>query len=150
MSPRPAVPTLRLLDTNIISELMRHPVGKVAAQLQRLAQEQPDGKICTSAVVDCELQFGVARKGSVRLADAYGRAMSVIEIRDLPASAAPIYADIRAHLERLGKPIGANDLLIAAHALALEATLVTDNEDEFRRVPGLSVENWLNPALEHE
>lgn len=150
MSAEAATHGLRLLDTNIISELMRHPGGKVAAQIQRLAQEQPDGRICTSAVVDCELRFGVARKGSPRLADAYGRAMSVIEVRDLPVAAAPIYADIRAHLEQLGKPIGPNDLLIAAHALALEATLVTDNENEFRRVPGLAIENWLKSAHEHE
>ncbi|MBT2321202.1 PIN domain-containing protein [Variovorax paradoxus] len=150
MSSDIAANPLRLLDTNIISELMRHPGGKVAAQIQKLARERPDDRICTSAVVDCELRFGVARKGSARLADAYGRAMSVIDVRDLPPSAAPIYADVRAQLEQLGMPIGANDLLIAAHALALDATLVTDNEDEFRRVPGLVVENWLRPAYEHE
>ena len=150
MSAEAAANSLRLLDTNIISELMRHPRGKVAAQIQRLAQEQPDGRICTSAVVDCELRFGVTRKGSARLADAYTRAMSVIEVRDLPTAVAPIYADIRTHLEQLGRPIGPNDLLIAAHALALDATLVTDNESEFRRVPGLVVENWLKSAHEHE
>jgi tRNA(fMet)-specific endonuclease VapC len=150
MSAGIAANSLRLLHTNIISELMRHPGGKVAVQIQRLAREQPEGRICTSAVVDCELRFGVARKGSARLADAYSRAMSVIEVRDLPAAAAPIYADIRAHLEQLGNPIGPNDLFIAAHALALEATLVTDNESEFRRVPGLAVENWLKSAHEHE
>jgi tRNA(fMet)-specific endonuclease VapC len=150
MSSETAANPLRLLDTNIISDLMRHPAGKVATQIQQLARELPDGRICTSTVVDCELRFGVARKGSARLAHAYGRAMSVIDVRDLPASAAPIYADVRAHLEQLGTPIGANDLLIAAHALALDATLVTDNEDEFRRVPGLVVENWLRPVPEHE
>jgi tRNA(fMet)-specific endonuclease VapC len=145
-----ATNSLRLLDTNTISELMRHPGGKVAARIHQLAQEQPDGRICTSAVVDCELRFGVTRKGSARLADAYARAMSVIDVRDLPTAVAPIYADIRTHLEQLGRPIGPNDLLIAAHALALDATLVTDNESEFRRVPGLVVENWLKSAHEHE
>ncbi|KWT85170.1 MULTISPECIES: PIN domain-containing protein [unclassified Variovorax] len=150
MSAEAATNSLRLLDTNTVFELMRHPGGKVAARLRRLAQEQPDGRVCTSAVVDCELRFGVNRKGSARLADAYTRAMSVIEVRDLPAAVAPIYADIRTQLEQVGKPIGPNDLLIAAHALALDATLVTHNESEFRRVPGLVVENWLESAHEHE
>lgn len=150
MSAEAATNALRLLDTNIISELMRHPDGKVAARIQRLAQQQPDGRICTSTVVDCELRFGVARKGSARLADLYTRAMSVIEVRDLTAAVAPIYADIRTQLEQLGRPIGPNDLLIAAHALAMDATLVTDNENEFRRVPGLAVENWLKSAHEHD
>ena len=59
---------------------------------------------------------------------------------------APHYARVRHHLERLGTPIGPNDLLIAAHALALDAVLITDNENEFRRVPGLQVENWLRDA----
>ncbi len=146
MSERTPADALRLLDTNIISDLMRHPAGKVALKIQQLARDQPEGGVCTSTVVDCELRFGLARKGSMRLADAHAQAMSMIDVRDLPASAAPIYADIRTHLERLGTSIGPNDLLIAAHALALDATLVTDNEDEFRRVPGLAVENWLRPG----
>ncbi|MDM0080081.1 type II toxin-antitoxin system VapC family toxin [Variovorax sp. J31P179] len=134
---------LHLLDTNIISDLMRHPAGKVADRIRALAAERPDGEVCTSMVVDGELRFGLARKASPRLNEAYARTMSMIEVRDLPASAAQLYADVRTHLELRGMPIGPNDMLIAAHALALDATLITDNEDEFRRVPHLKIDNWL-------
>ena len=123
--------------------LMRHPAGKVASRIRALAARQPDGEVCTSMVVDGELRFGVARKASPRLHEAYARTMSMIEVRDLPAAAAQIYADVRLHLEQRGTPIGPNDMLIAAHALALDATLVTDNEDAFRLVPHLKIDNWL-------
>lgn len=132
--------TIVLLDTNIISHIMRQPAGLAARRASELSVTE---RLCTSVVVQSELLFGLAKNPSKRIQSAYDVAMAGIDVLPLENSAAPQYARIRASLESEGKPIGANDLLIAAHALALDATLVTDNETEFRRVPGLRVENWL-------
>lgn len=132
-----------MLDTNIISDLMRQPKGACNQRLQHLMQTLPDLKVCTSLVVDCEVSFGLRRKPSKLLAQAYADLLQVIEIMPLDLSVSSHYAHIRTHLELQGTPIGPNDTLIAAHALALDCTLVTGNEAEFRRVPGLRVENWL-------
>jgi tRNA(fMet)-specific endonuclease VapC len=85
----------------------------------------------------------VAKRKSVQLANALARVLEALEVVPFEAPADVIYARLRLDLERRGKLIGANDLLIAAHALALDCTLVTDNEREFARVDGLAVENWL-------
>lgn len=132
-----------LLDTNIIGNLMRDDRGMVAQRAQAAIAEGRVQLLCTSVVVQSELLFGLAKRPSVRLQAAYDRAMTQLEVFTLDESTGPCYASLRAHLERQGTPIGGNDLFIAAHALALNATLVTDNEVEFRRVPGLAVENWL-------
>lgn len=129
-----------LLDTNIISHIMRQPDGLAAMRANQLDAEE---RLCTSVIVQFELRFGLAKNPSKRIQFAYDVAMAGIDVLPLENHVAPHYARIRAALESGGKPIGANDLLIAAHALALDATLVTDNETEFRRVPGLRVENWL-------
>ena len=129
-----------LLDTNIISHIMRQPDGLAAIRANQLDAKE---RLCTSVIVQFELRFGLAKNPSQRLQTSYDVAMVGIDVLPLDASVAADYARIRALLESKGKPIGANDLLIAAHALALDATLVTDNETEFRRVPGLRVENWL-------
>jgi len=136
--------TRYLLDTNVVSEMVRNPLGRVE---QRVLLVGENG-IAISAVVAAELRFGVERKRSVRLAAKIDAVLARIPVLpwDLPADRA--YAKLRAELERAGTPIGANDMLIAAHALALNCVLVTDNEAEFRRVPGLTVENWLrDPAV---
>lgn len=135
--------SLLMLDTNIISDLMRNPKGQSNQRLRHLMQALPDLKVCTSLVVDCEVSFGLLRKPSKLLQQAYADLLQVIEIMPLDLSVSRHYAHVRTHLERLGTPIGPNDTLIAAHALALDCTLVTGNEAEFRRVPGLRVENWL-------
>lgn len=127
-----------LLDTNIVSDLARDPQGTVARRLAEAGTE----RVAVSVVVACEVRFGAVKSGSKRLA----RRLDVLlrEIPQLPLEE-PVdkhYADIRAHLERAGTPIGPNDLLIAAHARALAFVLVTDNEREFSRVPRLVVENW--------
>lgn len=128
-----------LLDTNILSDLVRHPQGKVAA---RIAREGED-TVCTSIVVACELRFGAAKSGSKKLVSNVEAILTVLDILPLDEPTDRKYAELRAQLERAGTPIGPNDMLIAAQALALELTVVTANEDEFRQVVGLSVANWL-------
>lgn len=128
-----------LLDTNILSDLLRHPAGRAARRLAVVGE----AVVCTSIVVACELRFGAARKGSTQLSERVEALLESLEVLPLDKDSDRRYAEIRSHLDRLGKPIGPNDLLIAAHALALELVLVTDNVEEFARVPGLSAENWL-------
>ena len=128
-----------LLDTNIVSDLMRHPQGRVASHLERVG----DKALCTSIVVVAELKFGVAKSGSRALRTNLDAILSALEILPLKAPADQRYAEIRAHLESVGKTIGPNDLLIAAHCLAEGLVAVTANADEFARVPGLKVEYWL-------
>jgi tRNA(fMet)-specific endonuclease VapC len=133
---------LFLLDTNIISGLMRAPDGVIARRLAQSLQPLPQAQLGTSVVVDCELRFGLAKNPSSKLHHAYRLTMSALKLFELQSDVAQRYADLRHYLETQGRPIGPNDMLIAAHALALSATLVTDNETEFLRVPGLRVENW--------
>lgn len=128
-----------LLDTNIISDVIRHPDGAVAARLQQLAPKQ----VCTSIVVAAKLRYGCAKKGSPRLTARVEALLTVVPALALDAPADLEYGRLRADLEAQGLPIGMNDLLIAAHARALGLTLVTDNAREFGRVRGLVVENWL-------
>jgi tRNA(fMet)-specific endonuclease VapC len=127
-----------LLDTNILSELMRHPRGRVADRIAQ-AREQ----ICTSIIVLAELRFGIAKNRSRRMAVQLSAILDGIEVVPFEAPADAAYAGLRERLERAGRPINANDMLIAAHALALGMVLVTDNEREFNRIEGLAVENWL-------
>jgi tRNA(fMet)-specific endonuclease VapC len=87
----------------------------------------------------------MAKKGSAPLAQRVDRALASVEVVPLAAGADDAYAVLRSDLERRGQLIGQNDMLIAAHALALAAILVTDNVREFKRVKGLKIENWLRP-----
>jgi tRNA(fMet)-specific endonuclease VapC len=128
-----------LLDTNILSDLVRHPQGRV---FQRIATIGEDN-ICTSMIVACELRFGAAKSGSLRLVQQLERILEVLSVLPLESPVDEHYAAIRTHLEQAGTPISPNDLLIAAHALALDLTLVTANTREFERVPALSLDNWL-------
>ncbi len=131
-----------LLDTNIISALMKDHSGRDTANVRQWAQRAPDSTLVTSIVVQYELLFGLARHGSPRLQAAYEIQMQNLLVRPLDEAIGPLYAKLRTLLEQAGTPIGANDTLIAAHALTLGATLVTADA-EFSRVPGLKVENWL-------
>ena len=136
-------PTLYLLDTNIISDMMRNPQGRANLQLEvRIAQSKSPLRVCTSVVVDCEVRYGLRRTSSSKLDQAYTHLLQVVEVLPLDALVTPHYASLRARLEQAGKSIGANDSLIAAHALALGATLITADA-EFSRVPDLALENWL-------
>jgi tRNA(fMet)-specific endonuclease VapC len=93
--------------------------------------------------VAAELRYGCAKSGSTRLLEAVEELLGEIAVLPFDAPADASYGDIRSALEAAGKPIGANDLLIAAHARASGASVVTANAEEFRRVPGLKIENWL-------
>jgi tRNA(fMet)-specific endonuclease VapC len=128
-----------LLDTNIVSDLLKDPAGRSS---QRMALIDPSA-ICISVVVLAELRFGFAKKKSFRLMSRLESLLDDFAVQAWGEPADRQYAEVCAALERAGTPIGANDLLIAAHALALDCILVTDNEREFARVPGLRVENWL-------
>ena len=128
-----------LLDTNIVSDLVRNPQGRVQSRLAEVGEEQ----VVTSIIVAAELRYGAARKRSPGLTAQLETVLSGLEILSLDPPVDMVYGDLRAELEAMGKPIGANDMLIAAHALALGCTLVTDNEREFSHVKALSVENWL-------
>lgn len=130
---------LYLLDTNILSELIKHPQGLIFHKIQKVGEE----KICTSIIVAAELKFGIENKNSPRLIKKLNIVLEAIDILPFAAPADRRYAEIRHNLKLQGTPIGANDLLIAAHALSLNLTLVTANVREFNRVRGLKVENWL-------
>ena len=128
-----------LLDTNVLSDLLRNPGGRTARRLAVVGETT----VCTSIVVACELRYGAAKKASPRLSERIEILLESLEVLPLDKESDRRYAEIRWHLERLGHPIGPYDMLIAAHTVALDLTLVTENLDEFARVPGLSVENWL-------
>jgi len=133
------MPEIRyLLDTNILSDLIRHPAGPVARRIAEAGEET----ICTSIIVACELRFGAEKKRSPVLSSRVEQVLGNLDVLPLDREADRHYGQLRAHLEARGKPIGPNDMLIAAQVLALDLTLVTDNESEFARVPGLRVENW--------
>ena len=134
-----SAPLSYLLDTNILSDLVRNPQGPIAAQIVKAGEE----RICTSIIVAAELRYGAAKSNSTKLAERIELILSALEILPLETPADHQYAAIRHHLTRQGTPIGPNDLLIAAHALSNDLTVVTANVGEFSRVPGLKVENWL-------
>jgi tRNA(fMet)-specific endonuclease VapC len=128
-----------LLDTNIISDLVRNPAGRVARKIAEVGEDA----VATSIIVAAELRFGAAKKGSPALSariDAILGALSVLPLEP-PADAA--YGRLSAKLEQSGTPIGANDMLITEHSLGLGRTLVTANVAEFERVADLVVVNWL-------
>ena len=138
-----------LLDTNILSNVIKYPHEPLGQRLRDLFDQQP-GALITSVVVECELMFGAARVESTALPKKITGLLQFIPVLTLAQNVVPHYATIRAHLQRQGTLIGPNDTLIAAHALALDCTLVTGNEAEFRRVPGLRVENWLTKEQVHQ
>ncbi len=131
--------TKYLLDTNIVSDLVRNPQGRVAVKIAA----EGEATVATSIIVAAELRFGAAKYGSKKLAGQLDAILAVLPVIPLASPAERRYADIRATLEAAGTPIGGNDLLIAAHALALGLTVVTANTQEFKRVRGLKVVDWL-------
>ena len=134
-----------LLDTDVLTDLMRNPQGAAHASLHLRLQQVQDLRVLTSVVVDCAIRFGLLRKASVRMDKAYEDLLQVVEVAPLEPDAVAHYSALRLHLERMGQPIGPHGMLIAAHALALDATLVSADAG-FGRVPGLRVENWLQAA----
>ena len=131
---------LYLLDTNTLSDFIRNPDGAAA---RRAAREAPE-TLCTSIVAAAEMWFGAVKRNSATLPLKLAALFEWIRVMPLGPPAEHTYAECRANLERRGLPISANDMLIAAHALTLDATLVTGNEREFSRIEGLKIENWLH------
>ena len=129
-----------MLDTNIISGMMREGPGKLWQRVERYGV----ANLCVSVISVCELRYGADHRGSARLHSEISEILTVIEPVPFAPAAAEVYGRLRQDLTAVGKLIGPNDLFIAAHALALDLTLVTDNIREFSRVPDLRVENWLD------
>ncbi len=131
-----------MLDTNILVYFTNRKPGfeKIA---RRMSGRSP-GEVRLSAITLAELRFGIER-GEFRTENktALDSLLEFLQVDDFPAGAALDFGEIKAALLSGGKPIGPYDFLIAAHARHIGAALVTNNEREFRRVPGLSVQNWL-------
>ena len=134
------MPLRYLLDTNILSDLIRHPQGSIANKVHAVGE----ASVCTSIIVAAELRFGAAKSGSTRLTDRVDIVLSALEVLAFDPPADRHYADISQQLARRGEIIGPNDLLIAAHARSQNLIMITANTREFSRVPQLGVENWLH------
>ena len=128
-----------LLDTDVISDLVGRPSGRVAGRIAEVGEDA----VGTSMVVAAELRYGAEKSGSRKLAERIDLLLFAVEILPLEPPTDRRYAEVRHCLAREGVPIGPNDLLIAAHALAADLTLVTANTREFTRVPSLRLEKWL-------
>ncbi|NDY97126.1 PIN domain-containing protein [Wenzhouxiangella limi] len=129
-----------LLDTNMLSDLVKNPGGSVAGHITRVGEKS----ICTSLIAAAELRYGAAKSQSGKITDRLDLVLSAIDILPLEAPTDHHYAETRHHLTSRGTPIGPNDLLIAAQALAEGLVVVTANVSEFGRIPGLALENWLD------
>lgn len=130
-----------MLDTNICIAIMKNASPTVSDRLTNL----PINQVGVSSIVIAELWFGIEHsKRAKENEEVLNHFTRFVTVSAWPLGAAPFYGSIRAHLKSRGTPIGAMDLLIAAHALFLNAVLVTNNEREFKRVPKLKVENWIN------
>ena len=132
-----------LLDTNILSELIKKPHGFSA---QKIASLESEDSCCTSLIVACELRYGALKKNAPILTAKVNQLLETIAVLPLEQNIEQHYARLRVILERAGTPIGGNDLLIASQAYALGLTVITGNLKEFSRIPGLTVENWLKPS----
>lgn len=128
-----------LLDTNMLSLLSSDPQGAISREIEKHDREN----IVTSVIVAGEVEFGLELKRSEKLRRNMAAILRTIKVMPLEEAVCRHYGWLRADLKGKGTPIGPNDLWIAAHALALDAVLVTANEGEFSRVPGLKIENWL-------
>ena len=130
-----------LLDTNICIYVIKRRPPQVLARFQRCAV----GDLGLSTMTLAELEYGAAKSQfPARNQAALAAFILPLDVVPFDAAAAIAYGPIRATLERQGTPIGAMDLLIAAHAVSLGVTLVTNNTREFGRVPGLQVDNWVD------
>lgn len=132
-----------MLDTNICIYLIKGRPSSVRARFE----QYPLGDIGVSVITACELAYGVAKSGSARNRAALETFLLPLEIASFEDALMWRYAELRSHLQRAGTPVGALDTQIAAHALHLGCTLVTNNIREFERVPGLMLENWAEPLL---
>jgi tRNA(fMet)-specific endonuclease VapC len=128
-----------MLDTDTCSYIMKRSSDAVLKRLQKI----PVSDVCISVITKSELLFGVELSPRRRQDEAALAAfLGYVEVLDFTDTASLHYAQIRAHLKKLGTMIGANDLFIAAHSRSLGLALVTNNTREFGRVPKLAIENW--------
>lgn len=127
-----------LLDTNICIYVINRKPPEVFGRFDGLSI----GDIGISSITGAELAYGVAKSGSARNRRALEQFLAPLEVMPFDAVAMRHYGELRSRLEKQGTPIGPLDLLIAAHALALDSILVTNNLREFERIPGLALENW--------
>ena len=133
-----------MLDTDTVGYLINRSAG--AQHIRRRLSGRSPGEIRLSSITVAEIQYGVAAGDvSEEREDALAEFLELFQLDDFPVAAAADYGEIRVALERAGTMIGPYDLLIAAHARYVGATLVTNNEREFRRVPRLTVQNWTKP-----
>jgi tRNA(fMet)-specific endonuclease VapC len=128
-----------LLDTNIVSNLIREPLGAVAERIKLVGEN----RVCTSIIVAAELRYGANMKGSPRLTNQVEAVLGVFDTLPFVYPGDEVYALIHSQLETAGTPISGNNMLLAAQAVTLDFTLVTDNESDFARINGLRIENWL-------
>ena len=128
-----------LLDTNTCIYVINHRPAQVFERFQ----QYPLGQLAISSITASELAFGVEKSGSERNKQALNKFLAPLEIYAYNDQAIWHYAQLRHALQASGKTIGSLDMLIAAHALALDAVLVTNNLKEFERIAGLRLENWV-------
>lgn len=128
----------RTLDTHICSYVLRRHPASMIERFASLDRQQ----LWLSAIVAAELRFGAAKLSSPKFSAAVEAWLAGFDVRPWPVDAAHHYAQLRAALERAGQPVGGMDMLIAAHALAEDSVVITNNAREFLRVPGLAVEEW--------
>jgi len=130
---------LYMLDTNICSYIIRNKPQSIKEKLQEVEENHT---VALSSIVVSELLYGATKKDSPKLMKVVSAFIDNFIIYDYSKISAQSYGNIRTDLEKKGKIIGANDLLIASHALSLGAILVTNNTREFERVEGLVLEDW--------
>jgi tRNA(fMet)-specific endonuclease VapC len=131
--------TRYMLDTNICIYIAKHQPPEVKARFERLKP----GQLVMSAITYGELYYGANKSNQrTRALAQLDELIQDIPVENLTSTAAEAYGEIRATLEKQDRLIGNNDLWIGAHAKALEVTLATNNERDFKRIAGLSVENW--------
>lgn len=134
----PAASTRCMLDTNMVSYALKGTYPAVRAHMAR----RPPAALCISAVTQSELLYGVAKNpAATRVKGVVDEFLRWVEVLDWSANVAAVHGALRAALERRGVGLGAFDLMIAAHALALDAVLVS-NDRAFAQVPGLKLDNW--------
>ncbi len=129
-----------MLDTNVCIAIMKKAPPQIRNRLKGLRADD----VGVSSIVAAELWYGIAQSQRTKHnQEALKDFLRYVTVTDWPADAAPAYGKIRSHLRKKGTPIGAMDLLIAAHALAVDTVLVTNNVSEFKRVPKLKIEKWI-------
>jgi tRNA(fMet)-specific endonuclease VapC len=131
-----------LLDTNTVAFHIRQS----SPHLRRRLRHVPIERLALSVVTEMEIRYGLARNPALRIAPLVETFLAGIAVLPLTSEVARAYGSVRAGLERAGTPIGPLDLMIGAHALAVGATLITNNLAEFRRIAGLRCEDWTRPA----